>query len=799
MAQTGVIEGTVTQGKTTIGLPGANVHLEGSTVGTATNGKGQFRLERVPVGEVVVVISSIGYTSERKQLMVKASETMRLDMGLTETVLDLPEAVVSSVSLTGGLTGLKEIPGSAYYMSPKEMLKFNYTDINRTLSAVPGVNIQEEEGFGLRPNIGLRGTGSERSSKITIMEDGILMAPAPYAASAAYYFPTMGRMQAVEILKGSSQIKYGPYTTGGAINFVSTQIPNTFAGRVSISAGSFANRNIHAYVGSSHKHFGYLVEGYHYGSEGFKELDSKGKTGFTKKDLLAKVRVNTDQGAKIYQSFTVKVGYTDEVSDDTYLGLTEEDFAANPLRRYAASQKDQIVSDMLQLSATHVAQFGERFRLTTTAYRNAFNRNWYKLNGLRDSTNASVDLGALLENPTGFNDAYNVMTGDNSTQANALQVRANNRSYEAMGVQTVFGTDLVTGKVTHGIEFGLRYHVDEMDRFQWDDWYAMDNGLMTLSTEGTPGTESNRIESAQAIATYLQYKVKVGKFTATPGLRYEHITLNLKDYKKNDPARTGKELEERSNTVDVVIPGIGLDYAFSDHLNTFAGIHKGFAPPGSNEGARPEESLNYEVGVRYNRFGLSGMLVGFINDYSNLLGADLAAGGGGGTTETFNGGKARTVGVELQVTYDLLSSLTKGFGLPISVAYTYTRATFLSDFESTFEGWGTVSSGDDVPYLAPHQLNVMLSLEHKRFNVNISGKYMDAMRTQAGQGEIPADQQTDSYLVLDLSASYNLFKRVSLFGSATNVTDAVYLVARRPYGLRPGMPRAFMVGIRAGF
>ena len=153
------------------------------------------------------------------------------------------------------------------------------------------------------------------------MEDGILIAPAPYSAPAAYYFPTIGRMQAVEVLKGSSQIQYGPNTTGGAINMISSQIPDKFSGRASIAAGNYDSRNTQLVIGDSYKNFGFVTDYFNYNSDGFKNLDGGGNTGFDKSDYSAKFRVNSNLDAKTYQSITFKIQYSEEEANENLFGI----------------------------------------------------------------------------------------------------------------------------------------------------------------------------------------------------------------------------------------------------------------------------------------------------------------------------------------------------------------------------------------------------------------------------------------------------------------------------------------------
>ena len=735
-----------------------------------------------------IILFSLGYSGIYSQ-----EQQVKKD-----SVYQLQEIVVSSQQILGSKFKARNRTGSAYYISPEEIRRLGYTDINRMLKAVPGVNMYEEDGFGLRPNISLRGTKAERSERISIMEDGVLAAPAPYSAPAAYYFPNVARMEAIEVLKGSSQVQYGPFTTGGAINLVSTPIPNSFSGKANISYGSKNTFKSHTSVGSSWKHFGYMVEYLRYQSDGFKKYEDHAAKGFKRNDIIAKIRVKTDHVKGVNHALELKFGYADENSDETYVGLSADDFKKTPFLRYAGSQMDKLKTDHRQWVATYLLTFSNKLKITTNAYYNYFHRNWYKLNDVRAGITSKEkrSIADVLVDPETNIRYFDILTGKTDREEEALLVRANNRTYRSRGIQTRAEYRFNLNEFFFDLEFGLRYHADEEDRFQWDDSYSMKNKKMVLFMEGIHGTNANRVTSANALAGYLLAKLRYDAWTVTAGLRYEDVDLLKKDYTKEDLARSGKVRIETSNHARVLIPGVGLHYQLMPAASVFFGIHKGFAPPSAELYQKPESSVNMELGTRVAIGNFRAELIGFYNNYSNMLGSDLAASGGAGTLEQFNVGEARVKGAEFLVQYQPLPK-NCNVRLPLQVSYTYTDTEIRNSFES--HSWGNVVRGDEIPYIFKHALNMQLGIECKWFYANIGTRYNSDMRTSPGQGTIAEREKVPANLIFDASLNVFVNKYLTVRLNAINLTNRVYLTSRHPAGLRAGHPFGIYAGANVQF
>lgn len=711
----------------------------------------------------------------------------------TDAVTDPNQSLarLDRVNVFGSREEVEKTAGSAHYIDQATLERFNFRDVNRVLRQVPGVYIVEEEGFGLRPSIGIRGSGTDRNNRITVMEDGVLIAPAPYAAPAAYYFPTMARMHAVEIKKGAASVQAGPRTTGGALNLISTPIPSETAGELDLAMGSNGSFLGHGWVGTAGENFSGLIEGTRQQTDGFKQLDGGGDTGYELNDFVAKLRWNSSPDAARYQQVDVKLGRNTQDSDETYLGLTEDDFAATPNRRYAGSALDNIQTRHKLYELRHLIELTDSVDLTTVAYRTEFQRNWFKLNDVQ-----GVSISSILADPATYADQYAWISGEDSPE-NALRLRNNNRAYYAQGIQSVLGIGFTTGAASHDLEIGLRVHEDQEDRYQNDDRYQMLGGELALTTDGAPGTQDNRVGDAEALSLYVQDTIEWGNWIFTPGVRYEQIDLTRTNYSTATGLRDVVVSQVKSD-VDALIPGFGVTYLVNDDLAVFASVHRGFNPPGPGSNADPEESVNTEFGLRYGRDALSAELIGFINDYSNLVGTCTASTGGNCTIgDQFDGGDARIQGLEASLGYDF--GANGPIGIPVAVSYTWTDAEFRSSFGSSFGEWGNVVSGDALPYLPEQLLHASIGLRGERWSLDLAGNYVDEMRTRAGQGSIPAGQRIESVTLWDLALGFKVTERLDLYGRVENLADETYVTARRPAGLRPGLPRTTMLGLRYKF
>jgi Fe(3+) dicitrate transport protein len=89
-----------------------------------------------------------------------------------------------------------------------------------------------------------------------------------------------------------------------------------------------------------------------------------------------------------------------------------------------------------------------------------------------------------------------------------------------------------------------------------------------------------------------------------------------------------------------------------------------------------------------------------------------------------------------------------------------------------------------------------VGLDRLGWSVALSAVASGSMRTRAGRGVIPAGEGTDSYVVFNLAGEMHLDGLGTLFAGIQNVSDERYSVARRPAGLRPGLPRTVVAGLR---
>ena len=175
--------------------------------------------------------------------------------------------------------------------------------------------------------------------------------------------------------------------------------------------------------------------------------------------------------------------YSEEVSDETYLGLTDADFDRDEDRRYGLSEPDEVDNDHRGYSLVYRLALTDNVTMSATGYYNEFARDWFKLSGGGSFVSAANNGDAV---------AQGILDG--TVDVDDLQYKHNNREYESQGIELNF--DMALGD--HELAIGGRVHEDEMDRFQPVEYYSQINGELVFDRIKEPTGSNNRLEEADA-------------------------------------------------------------------------------------------------------------------------------------------------------------------------------------------------------------------------------------------------------------------------------------------------------------
>ncbi|MBM28995.1 MAG: membrane receptor protein [Halieaceae bacterium] len=696
-------------------------------------------------------------------------------------------AELEEVLIVGSKTAVQSVSGSASFLDEEDLERFDQIDLRKVLNQVPGVYIREEDGFGLRPNIGIRGAAAERSQKVTIMRDGVLITPAPYSAPAAYYIPNVSRIASVEVLKGPAATAFGPHTVGGAINLASPNIPDEDAlGLLDFSMGSDGYYKAQGSYGGNEGSYGYLIDVLTYGADGFKSVDqSDQETGFERNDIGLKLTYAVPD-SQYDHTVTVLLEAGDEVADETYLGLSDDDFRETPLRRYSASQLARFESQHYNAQLNYSAQVS-RFNTTSVAvYWNKFDRSWNKL----DRFWRGPALQRVLQAPEQYQIYYSILTGDRDSSPSpdqTLDVTNNHRKYQSYGAQwTISDSRELAGAVLN-TSVGLRFHHDQVKRNHQPITYLMTDYKMV--PDGIPRSPKTQNKATtDAWAGYVTSKLSYGNASVMLGIRHEDIDGEVINFITDSVAGAEQHLTAAS------ISGI---WQISEHASFFAGAYEGFSPAGPASGADHEQSMNYELGARISSATTQASMIGFYSDYDNLIGRCRVSDPNCTPGSEFNGGQVDIGGAELSLLHRF--SFSDASWLEFAVSYTYTESEFGETFLSGFSQWGLVREGDELPYVPEHIGNLRVSYARNNWRFEGSVDFQSSMREVPGIGEIAEDLHADDLTTIDLTFSYELTEALTLQGSLLNATDEAAIVSHRPFGARPNRPRALIGRIKYRF
>jgi iron complex outermembrane recepter protein len=209
-------------------LKGTTIKILNSNLGTVTNTEGVYQFSQLPLGNLTLEISAVGYSSKTQNISITSSENQQLDVVLTESNAQLDEVVVTAEKVE---QQAQNLPLSITAISAKQVADYRLWNIKDLVAIVP--NMYSASPGDDKNNTSIRGiTSASYDQPVATYVDGVNQ----FRLDA--YIPQLIDIERVEILRGPQGTLYGRNSMGGVINIITKQPTNKTAGFAEINFGS---------------------------------------------------------------------------------------------------------------------------------------------------------------------------------------------------------------------------------------------------------------------------------------------------------------------------------------------------------------------------------------------------------------------------------------------------------------------------------------------------------------------------------------------------------------------------------
>ncbi len=722
------------------------------------------------------------------------------------------EAPLEELTVTGIVPdNTNTTPGAVVVLDALTLERTRPFSIKEALENVAGVNVIGEDVFSTHLNIGMRGLNPRRSARILLLEDGLPLFLAPYGDPSAHYSPPLDRVERIEIVKGSSQVLYGPQTIGGVINFVSKPVPRDgWGGSITLEAGNNSFENINVNAGVGNERGGILVSVLDKSGDGIRENHALGIEEYSVKGMY---QLTKDQ------SVTARYSHFEENSNVSETGLSLAEFESDPYQA-PTGKVDRFIQERKTFQLVHDIALSNAASLSTQIYHVKNERASFR------QVNGPGENIELCPGGTDFADVAGLEEELAVTEANSTICggRWRPREFDYWGIEPRLTVDHDWFGSEGQLIAGFRYHDEDIARNQFRGYDSRFQSLDFARTyanvdedDGRAGWHNELIETqVEARSFYLRNTFTFGDWVVTPGFRFEDVQMTT-DYVRTEGAAPTNPEKRGTTSFTEFLPGIGINFNGFENTEIFAGIHKGFAParPSREVDAEepdasflatdPEESWNFELGVRTTAIRgaqLSATL--FHTDFSEIV-IQTEAG------RFINAGASVQTGIEMAGRLDFGTMRNTGHNLYVEGNYTNLFTAEFTNSQIVYDEEGeeiletaSFDDGNRLPYAPKQMLTLGLGYESPsrafdtRLAINyVSEQFVDAANTRivsanGMEGEMP------SYSLVSFNMNYRPNEQWTLFLSAQNLGDREYL-ASRVDGMVAGRQRQVTGGIRFTF